>query len=287
MGSVYGSDNRNWKRVIEATERLPPFSTVLHRLLATLADEDVSLGALAVLIEKDAVLAGNVLRMVNSPLYGWSGSVNSVRHAVALIGITKLRNFALGYSISQMWAHLKLPAKWSSRNFNLHSVATAVLADLAALETGVPYAEGAFVAGLLHDIGKLVIAIGFPVEFDCLYATNGAGGPSEEAEIKLLGFSHCEVSGSVLERWNLPLPIQRAVANHHWPERAAGGQFHLAHVVAAADAYLGHTGFRIVSQPGANEQPVTEPLERIGLKENLPQMLNACKAEFESLTSFL
>ncbi len=271
----------------EATERLPPFSPVLHRLLATLADEDVSLGELAVLIEKDAVLAGNVLRMVNSPLYGWRGTVNSVRHAVSLIGLTKLRNFALGYSISRMWTQMKLPRKWSFRNFNLHSVATAVLADLVALETSVPYAEGAFVAGLLHDIGKLVIAIGLPAEFDLLYANRAPDAPPvETAETEMLGFSHCEVSGSVLERWNLPAPIQCAAANHHWPEKANGGRFHLAHTVAAVDEYLNHSGYTILPGPEAKEPASTAALEKLGVSDQLPQVLESCQVEFEALTSF-
>jgi HD-like signal output (HDOD) protein len=287
MGRPYEHDSRNWQKVKEATERLPPFSPVLQRLLATLADEDVSLGELAVLIEKDAVLAGNVLRMVNSPLYGWRGTVNSVRHAVSLVGLAKLRNFALGYSISQMWAQLKLPRRWSSRNFNLHSVATAVLADLVALETSPPYAEGAFVAGLLHDIGKLVIAIALPADFDVIYGNGSADAPAAEIiEAEVLGFSHCEVSGSVLERWNLPAPIERAAANHHWPEKADSGHFHLAHVVAAVDEYLNHSGYTIVPGADIKQPPSVAGLEQLGVLAQLPHVLESCQTEFESLTSF-
>lgn len=288
MGCSYERDSREWQKVKEAAGRLPPFSPVLSRLLATLADEDVSLGEIAVLIERDAVLAGNVLRMVNSPLYGWRGTVNSVRHAVSLMGLNKLRNFALGYSISQMWAQMKMPRKWSSRAFNLHSIATAVLADMVALETSVGYAEGAFVAGLLHDIGKLVIAIALPAEFDAIYTNYGPDSPPVETlETAALGFSHCEVSGSILEGWNLPLPIQQAAANHHWPDKADGGNFHLAHIIAAVDEYLNFNGCTILPPPHAEKPVSTAALDRLGISGQLPELLETCQSEFNSLTSFI
>src|SRR5438876_118475 len=78
-------------RIIGELDKLPPFSPVLTRLLATLADDDVSFGQMAAIIETDAVLAGNLLRVVNSPLYGRIATINSVRHAVAIIRPTAPR----------------------------------------------------------------------------------------------------------------------------------------------------------------------------------------------------
>ena len=287
MVSARHTDNGSWKKVVEATEKLPPFSPVLNRLIATLADDDVSLGELAVLIEKDAVLAGNVLRIVNSALYGRRGTVNSVRHAVSLMGIVKLRNFALGFAVSQMWGRMRMPKKWSSRQFNLHSAAAAVTADMVALEISVPYAEGAFIAGLLHDIGRLVIAIALPVDFDHIYTDQSETHPAQLCEIDHLGFSHCEVSGAVLEKWNLPIPIQRAAAFHHWPERADGGKTHLAHVVSAVDAYLHYSGCTILPATDTEPKPSAEPLEQLGLGDRLNGVLSNCMKEYESLVGIL
>src|SRR5712692_7373921 len=117
------------ERILGALDKLPPFSPVLTRLLATLADEDVSFGELAGIIETDTVLAGNILRLVNSPLYGRIATINSVRHAVAIIGTVKIRNLVLGMSVSRRWASLRVPKQWNIRQFNLHSLAVAVLAD--------------------------------------------------------------------------------------------------------------------------------------------------------------
>src|SRR5881628_640304 len=140
------------ERILGALDKLPPFSPVLTRLLATLADEDVSFGELAGIIETDAVLAGNLLRVVNSPLYGRISTINSVRHAVAILGSVKIRNLVLGLSVSRRWAGAHVPSKWDARRFNAHSLAVAVLSDLIALGAPAPYPEGAFTAGLLHDV---------------------------------------------------------------------------------------------------------------------------------------
>ena len=143
-------------RILTSLDKLPPFSAVLTRVLASLADEDVSFGELAGIVETDAVLAGNLLRVVNSPLYGRISTINSVKHAVAILGIIKIRNLVLGLSVSRRWALARVPPMWDAKGFNLHALAVAVMADQIALRTHfVPYPEGAFAAGLLHDVGKL------------------------------------------------------------------------------------------------------------------------------------
>src|SRR5258707_1757266 len=134
-------------RILGALDKLPPFSPVLTRLMATLADDNVSFGELAGIIETDAVLAGNLLRVVNSPLYGRIATINSVRHAVAIMGSVKIRNLVLGMSVSRRWAAATTPKSWNARRFNEHSLAVAGLSDLGVLEAPVPYPDGAFTAG--------------------------------------------------------------------------------------------------------------------------------------------
>src|SRR2546426_503534 len=179
--------------ILGALDKLPPFSPVLTRLLATLADEDVSFAELAGIIETDAVLAGNLLRVVNSPLYGRPSTINSVRHAIAIMGSVKTRNLVLGLSVSRRWDNARVPRTWDARQFNTHSLAVAVLSDLIALEAPVPYAEGAFTAGLLHDVGKLLIAVEAPERFEslCKVYTNDS---ANDCEADLIGACHAEIS---------------------------------------------------------------------------------------------
>jgi HD-like signal output (HDOD) protein len=134
--------------------------------MPSLTDEDISFAELAGVIEKDTVLAGSVLRAVNSAFYARRGTVNSVKHAVSVLGIAKLRNLSMSMSRARMWNSTALPSGWSSRSFNQHAVASAILADLLAVELDTEYAEGAFTAGLLQNVGLVLIALGLPAQYD-------------------------------------------------------------------------------------------------------------------------
>ncbi len=275
------------EQILRSLDRLPPFSPVLNRLLASLAREDVSFGELGTLIEKDTVVAGNVLRLVNSAAYAFSGTVSSVRHAVAILGLSRLRNAVMGMSISRVWRGVRTPEGWSSARFNVHSVATAIVADLVAERVAVPYPEGAFVAGLLHDLGKLLMATSLPREYALIQALFEAGKASlEERETQVIGTTHSALSGVALRKWNLPEPIQTAVTFHHAPDQANHGQLDLSHVVQVADQLaidLGHT----LSHPEHQSHGQADPLlARLGLTDQVPVVMARFEPEFEALRAF-
>jgi HD-like signal output (HDOD) protein len=274
-------------RILGSLDKLPPFSPVLTRLLATLADEDVSFGELAGIIETDAVLAGNLLRVVNSPLYGRIATINSVRHAVAIMGSVKIRNLVLGMSVSRRWAGAQVPRKWDAKQFNMHSLAVAVLADMVVLETPVPYAEGAFTAGLLHDVGKLLIAVACPDKFEAIYDTYRAGGDAAiGCEMEVAGVTHAEISGAILERWKLPKPIHEGVAYHHSPDEAAGGKLHLAHVIEASDHYINTAGFGMTPYSHPPAADFDHCYQKFGLKDCILKVAEAFKTEFEAVRAY-
>jgi HD-like signal output (HDOD) protein len=274
-------------QVLRRLDRLPPFSPILNRLLATLAKEDVSFAELADVIEKDTVIAGNVLRLVNSALYGFQGTVNSVRHAVAILGLVKLRNAVMSLSISRMWRSVRTPEGWSTASFNVHSVATGILSDLLAQRLPAPYPEGAFVAGLLHDIGKLLIAISLPREYAMIQALFEAGEQSiEECEREIIGTTHAVLSGAALGKWNLPPPIQRAVTFHHAPDEANDGQLDLSHVVHAADQLAIDLGHAVLSAGSKQGKTSEKTLETLGISGHIPRLLEQFQQEFEVLRGF-
>ena len=266
---------------------LPPFSPILNRLLASLAKDDVSFGKLADLIEKDTVMAGNMLRLVNSALYARRGTINSVRHAVSLLGINKLRNAVLGMSISRMWKSLKTPPDWSSARFNLHSVAVAVLSDLLAQRLPTEYPEGAFVSGLFHDLGRLLIAIGLPDEHTEIYRLYSEGGRTLlDCEQQVIGYTHPQLSSEALAVWNLPEPIRAAVSLHHTPPAAAPGKAQLAQLLYAANRHVNASGVSISTFTSEEDRPSSADLEALGLGERLPQLLADFQQEFSSLSGF-
>jgi HD-like signal output (HDOD) protein len=268
---------------------LPPFSPILNKLLASLAGEDISFARLGDLLEKDTVVAGNILHLVNSALYARSGTVNSVRHAVSLMGINKLRNAVLGMSVTRSWSQARPAASWSMARFNLHSAATAILSDMVAQRVPVHYPEGAFVAGLMHDVGRLLIAVGLPEEYGGVLDHHRRENQSiAESELAVLGFAHPELSGEALACWNLPAPIQAAVREHHAPpETGPGGELPLSSVIAAADVYVNSIGVSVlphgVTQSGADARAI----QRLGLDSaHVEALLGEFQAEFESMTPY-
>jgi HD-like signal output (HDOD) protein len=286
VASAYTESARCRELALASLDRLPPFSLILNRLLATMAKEDVSFANLAELIEKDTVLAGNVLRLVNSALYSFQGKVNSVRHAVAILGLNKLRNVALGMSITRMWSQVRMPPGWSAARFNIHSVATGVLSDLLSQQVDVPYPEGGFVAGLLHDIGKLLIAISLPAEYAKIVGLLGAGeGTALDCELEVIGTTHAELSGAVLARWNLPPPIHEAAMFHHAPEKAAESGPHLSYLVQAADRLAIDLGLAVLPTAEA-PQVFPEYLDALGVSGELPALREQFDLEFQVLKSY-
>lgn len=275
------------EKALASLGQLPPFSPILNRLMASLAQEDVSFTALAELIEKDTVLAGNVLRLVNSAIYGRSGTISSVRHAISIMGVCRLRNTVLSLSVSRMWNRVRTPAGWSTAQFDLHSVATALLSDLLAQRRPVPYAEGAFAGGLLHDIGKLLMAIALCDEYEQIEDLFQAGSRTmEECEIVVLGMTHGELSAAALTKWNLPAPIVTAVARHHFHRTQDNAPLSLAMVLRAADGIANQLGIKITPTTCQCEEDVPQILAGIGLGDQTDAILSEFQSEFEAIRQY-
>jgi HD-like signal output (HDOD) protein len=273
-----------------ALGQLPPFSPILNRLIASLASDDVSFSKIADLIEKDTALAGNILRLVNSALYAYSGTINSIRQAVPLLGINKLRNAALTMSVSRMWNQVKTPAGWSTANFNRHSVGVAILADLLAQKLPVEYPEGAFAAGLFHDLGLLLIALGLPDEYkqmSLLCQQNKQW--TVEYELLVLGMTHAELSAEALGHWKLPEPIQTAVRYHVDPDAdptpIKSGQVTLSRILSAADSYVKGKGI-FVSLFECPSEHADDALAQLDLGDRLPLLLAEFDNQFRALKSY-
>jgi HD-like signal output (HDOD) protein len=282
------------QRALKSLSSLPPLSPVLNHLLASLAKDNISFAQLAALIEKDTVLAGNVLRMVNSALFGCSGTINSVSHAIAIMGLVKLRNTALGFSVNRMWKSVRTPRGWSMARFNLHSVGTAMMADLIAQRLPVEYAEGAFVSGLFHDLGKLLIAVALVDEYEnisrlALAQSAGEERTLEECEAEVIGVNHCQLSAAALETWHLPAPICTAVLYHHDPDAASreafgGYRFHLGHIVRAADETMKDLD---ITSDAARKDHVPPAEHRalidLGLGDKIPKIMDDFRPEFDAI----
>ena len=276
-------------KALEGIGKMPPFSPVLTKLLASLAKDDIMVTELADWIEKDTVLTGNVMRMVNSAAYGRMGTVASVRHAITILGTNRLRNIVLGLSVCNMMAQLKLPTGWSTKQFNLHAVAVANMSDLIVQNMAVEYAEGAFVAGLLHDVGKLLLAVSCPEEYaDVIAVAKREGRELFDVEVAQLGFSHAELSQKVLESWKLPLPVQVAARFHHNPDNddSAPGLTALSRALQLADFTVNAMAITAVPDDREVKDPVPI-LHASGLGNKCERMLKTFDQEMEAICGIL
>lgn len=231
-------------QILEKLTDLPPFSPVLVKLLGTFGQANISCAALAALIEQDPVLAGSVLRLANSAVYSQRQAVTSITAAINMIGIDRLRNVVTALSVSQMWKKLPAAEGWSTADFNEHGLATAILAATLADHMPNDFAEGAFLAGLLHDVGKLLIVMAVPNDYrQITHLYEGEPGKKTwiECEREVLDTDHAILSSLALEQWKIAEPIRRAVRWHHDPERK-----HLSQIVALADAIANAIGYSVL-----------------------------------------
>ncbi len=273
---------------MNALKDLPPFAPVLDRLMATLSNETVSVARVSGIVEADTVIAGNVLKLVNSALYGRRGTVNSIRHAVSLLGINKLRNAVFAMSMTRVWGQVRTAPGWSTARFNQHAVACGLLCDCLAQCLPFSYPEGAFAAGLFHDLGALLIAAGLHDEFGEIQHLYSSGfGPIEDCENEVLGLSHADLSAEALEVWNLPSAIQQAVRLHHRPDQKRNPQsdcFDLALGIRCACVYIKHNDVAPYETGDSDYGDPEEPFAPMGLELSRATFLEGFRTDLEAMS---
>ena len=218
-------------------KELPPLPVVVQKLLKTLQDENSSADDVMKVLSSDQALASKVLKLVNSSFYGLSGQVSTPSRAVVILGFAAVRNLAVGLSAARL---MNSAGRGHMMDFWDHSVAAASACQILAHKVGYPDPEEAFIAGLLHDIGLVVLEIAAPGEL----AEAMAGGPDVQlaSEEKLLGLTHARAGGMLLKHWKLPKPLCDAARFHHTPQVVSGSDDPLVSLVALADVFAGVHG---------------------------------------------
>ena len=198
--------------LLNVIDRLPVFPVVAQRALLLLGDENCSYPAIEKLVASDAVLAVRLIEAANSAAFGGSAPVSTIRAALMRTGIEIGRRIVISASMQPMFASRRLQALWN------HSIDVAATAASVARDARNCDPEEAFLAGLTHDIGRLMI-LRLPADAASRYVRLLDGGcPHLLAEIALFGHNHAELGGQALERWKFAPPIITGVAHHHAPE---------------------------------------------------------------------
>jgi len=204
--------------IVHRVDKLPALPHVAYRVLTLTGDPKTSIAELADTITNDQVLTAKVLRMANSAYYGYARRIFGINEAVIILGFSTVRNLVLAASVfnvmDQEFTGYVLPKGDLWR----HSMVTAMLARLLAKDAGFEISDKAFTAGLLHDIGKIILNTYMKESFSEVLSTVNTGKVTfSEAEQKILGFDHAVVGAKVAEKWNLPDELVEAIAKHHSP----------------------------------------------------------------------
>ena len=212
--------------VLKKIRDLPSLPTVMTHLLHLMQDPQVPASRVANAIAYDPALTSKVLRMVNSAAFGVQRQITSIQHGMMLMGFNALRGVVLSASVLKLFEGKQHPDGLNHEAFWWHSAATALMAKTLAEHFKLPGSDDAFTAGMLHDMGKLVLDVYFPDVYrpflhNVRLQKQVYYGPTFfEAEVDQLGLSHTALGALLAHRWKLPVAIQEVMAFHHTPLQA-------------------------------------------------------------------
>lgn len=266
--------------LVAAVRRLPSLPVVVLQLLGALRDPGASVEDLATTLSRDQALSARVLQLANSPFYGVSGRVQGVRDGVSILGLRQLGSLVLAASMNRTFDRMRgkaLPLD----EFRRHSMACAIASRGLASSLGLDE-TAAFTAGLLHDVGRLVLDCCYPDEMERILVWARQNDlAASQSERELLGIDHSEIGGWVCEHWRFPAEVTHAIRWHHAPPDADSPT--LADVVHVGDA-LAHA-LDLSGAPGEAVPDLDQrSWSRVAPVSQLPPtLLTDIEGEFESL----
>lgn len=271
--------------ILRKEQKLPALPQVFIELQQAINSKSTSADDLAAIISQDPSLTAFLLRMVNSAFYSLPMQIDTISRAVTVIGVNQLSTLAVGTSVMSLFKDV--PAEvLDMEQFWKHSVAVGLIARRLCRITGKGDPERSFVAGLLHDIGQLILLHAEPERA----ASVLSHARSEDVllwaeEKKLLGFDHATLGGMLLRKWNFPFILVTAVLDHHQPKDnhkdAEPALVHCAETIATGLG-IGSSGEYFVQPP----HPAV--WESMGLSpERLDEMVEDLDEELEDAFSIL
>ena len=245
------------RRLVQRIVDLPTLPIVVPQVMRLVEDQRSSAGDLARVIGSDQALATRILRLANSAFYGFRREIVTINHAVVLLGFDTVKSIVLAATVFETLSDGDVVSSFDRGEFWLHVGAVAAGARQVAKTLRVADPEAAFVGGLLHDVGKVVLDRFFYRRY--AEAARLAGATPcliRDAESSLFSVNHAEVGRWLAERWRFPAAIVEPVAFHHRPAAASPSHRELTAVVHLADiltrnAGIGSGGDGLVPLPDA------------------------------------
>ncbi|MEZ0238896.1 MAG: HDOD domain-containing protein, partial [Methylophilaceae bacterium] len=205
--------------VLDHAQKLPSLPSVVLEILESFDNERMDVSTLAGKIANDQALVARVMRVANSAFFGLSGQVGTIFEAISVLGFNNLRGLVTAAAIIN--ASPKNLGEFDLVVFWRHGICTAACAKVLAKRLGLN-PEIAFTAGVLHDIGKLIIVMEYPAAAKVVAVDEASDESFLEAERNLIGYDHAALGGELAQRWKFPQAIRDAIRLHHSPPDASG-----------------------------------------------------------------
>jgi putative nucleotidyltransferase with HDIG domain len=248
-------DKKPW-----ALKALPPFPAVALQLLSLLDNPEVPLKKIVDLLRMDPALSAELLRVANSALYGFVQQIDTVKHAVIVLGSENVKRLALTVALGKF-------SKGFLRYENLrvcwnHVMASAMIAEELAVSLNLSK-DRAYTAGLLHDVGRLALLVSYPVEYGNLLAVARQENFDQlECERELFDIDHCAAGQWLAQHWNLPADYGHAIAKHHSLGPYDGV---LTHLVTCSCRLADCLGYGVLQMPPT--ETVSQVLAELPLRD--------------------
>ena len=261
IGEIHFSSAAEIEQAMEAIQPIPQVALKILRLIDS---EEYETKALAEEIRKDQVISARTIKLCNSVAFAGNNRVESLDQALVLLGLRLLVKLVISVSVNEFFSHSGLGYSLCKGGLYHHAVGTAIIAEKLADYTGSVEPGLAYTAGLLHDIGKVVldqsIASAYPLFYRKLFEEENN---FSEVEKEILGIDHTQVGSKLARKWSFPESLIEIIRNHHEPEKATR-HLELAHVVYLADLLMCrfHSGLELER---LNTQSLASRMETIGL----------------------
>lgn len=241
-------------RLLEEVKSLPTLPTIFSKISEVIEDPRTSTDQLAKIISSDQASVFKILKVANSPLYGFRGKIDTISQAILYLGFEEIKNIIFALTIIGYFTKNKFSLNLSPVDLWAHSIGVGIITRTIGKEIGEKKLENFFLAGILHDIGKIIFLLFANKEYsDVLKYVEENNCRIYEAERQILGIDHSKLGKAIAAKWKLPAGIQDAIYYHHnGPEKRENDKLiasvHLANIIARAMNF-GFSGETIIPEP--------------------------------------
>lgn len=275
--SISTIQERSRRRILSDVDKIPVLPELVSKVLNLISMPETEPGDLATALEQDPGLVGKMLAFANSPYYGVNQKVTTIKQAIMILGFQGIRSLLLTTGATDLLGGDFSFYGHNEKGLLSHSLAVGQACRILAKRSKMPASlcEELFVAGLLHDIGKMMIA---PRLSECRISPQSFPGSIQEMEQKILGLDHTEAGALVAAKWNLGDLIGDCLRHHHQPGEPSENQKPLA-VLRVADALAHELGFGYRRGAAPEAIYLAEDLKALDLDEGRWQAAHAELAE--------